>query len=70
MRLFILSNFKIQELESPHPLGTHLSEDLIDTLKNTETYVLEDESIVISKFKSNPNLRYFYELEIKKRVVE
>lgn len=71
MKIFILAEFKIQELEKDkkESVGDQLTEDLIDALKATHTCVIDDENFAIRKFEEESNLHYLYEMDLVRRLV-
>ena len=69
MKVFVVSEFKIQELEKDVVFCDHLCEDLIDILKSNKTCVLADSRLALNKLENDPGLNYLYELDLVRRVL-
>lgn len=69
MKIFVISEFKIHELEREKPAGDLLCDDLVDALAAEKTCVLEDFNIAIQKLERDPKLNYLYEIDLVRRVI-
>lgn len=71
MKIFILTEFKIPELEKDKEMaiGDHICEDLIDVLKHDSTCVIDgNERSATAKFEKHENLHYIYEMDLVRRL--
>lgn len=60
MALYVLSQYKIQNLEDDQQYADLLSEDLIDVITNKTTRVFSDRNIAVSILEKDHYYKYLY----------